>query len=191
MFDISSILLYIPNIICYIRIILLISSIYLDGYLFALFYIVSSGLDILDGYTARYYNQCTIFGSVLDMLIDRLLNIIILTKITKKIKEKKFSFISLLFCIDFLSNMLSFCGSLSLRESHKIVNNQLLAIYYNKNMLLTLCSTTEIGFVLMYLLPNMYYLWILPYLVKSFFHIIQLHYGVTLFLNLHEKLKIN
>ncbi|KAF7699525.1 CDP-diacylglycerol--inositol 3-phosphatidyltransferase [Cucumispora dikerogammari] len=186
----SSMFMFIPNIICYLRIALLLICIYTKGFLFSLLYIISSSLDIADGYAARHFNQTTVFGAVLDMLIDRLLNIIIFTKIQKKLKKCNFNFILLLFCLDFLSNMLNFCGSLASGKSHKIITNPILAIYYDRNTLIAICSTTEIGFVLMYLMPNMVYLWILPYLVKSFFHLVQLHHAGIVFLNMYEKSQV-
>lgn len=37
----------------------------------AICYCISQGLDAVDGVVARYFNQCSKFGAVLDMLTDR------------------------------------------------------------------------------------------------------------------------
>ncbi|XP_033116524.1 CDP-diacylglycerol--inositol 3-phosphatidyltransferase-like [Anneissia japonica] len=69
-----TIYLYVPNIIGYIRILLLgISSrlLYLDWYLEGTFiYIVFIVLDYIDGYYARKLNQCTVFGAFFDTMTD-------------------------------------------------------------------------------------------------------------------------
>ncbi len=59
----------------YVRIISMVAAFYycFDApMLAAVFYIVSQGLDAVDGVTARYFKQCSSFGAVLDMLTDRL-----------------------------------------------------------------------------------------------------------------------
>ena len=58
----------------YSRIILAIASLYympLHPRTCSLLYSVSCLLDALDGYAARYFNQSTTFGAVLDMVTDR------------------------------------------------------------------------------------------------------------------------
>jgi len=74
-----SIYWYIPNIICYIRIVLLFLALFSDY--FVIFYITSAALDLADGYSARTFNQSTVFGARLDMIIDRISNIVIIMKI--------------------------------------------------------------------------------------------------------------
>lgn len=44
----------------------------------ALFYTIGQGLDAVDGVTARYFNQCSKFGAVLDMLTDRMSTAVLL-----------------------------------------------------------------------------------------------------------------
>ena len=79
--------LYIPNILCYIRIILSIISIITashvsnksnDNALYSLgltvsIWSVASFLDHIDGKIARYWNQCSEFGILLDVIADNIL----------------------------------------------------------------------------------------------------------------------
>ncbi|XP_033095311.1 CDP-diacylglycerol--inositol 3-phosphatidyltransferase-like [Anneissia japonica] len=83
-----TIYLYVPNIIGYIRILLLgISSrlLYLDWYLEGTFiYIVFIVLDFIDGYYARKLNQCTVFGAFFDTMIDVLGDTMMLMHIARR-----------------------------------------------------------------------------------------------------------
>mmetsp|Transcript_12168 Transcript_12168/g.10788 ORF Transcript_12168/g.10788 Transcript_12168/m.10788 type:complete len:145 (-) Transcript_12168:234-668(-) len=68
-------LLYIPNIIGYIRAIFMILSwneAFTNPNYFILYYFISYTLDMADGFAARTFNQCTKFGAVLDMVLDRI-----------------------------------------------------------------------------------------------------------------------
>ena len=60
---------YIPNIIEYIRVVLLIYGIY---YKSIVYFILNYILDIIDGPVARYLNQTSKLGCFLDHFIDRL-----------------------------------------------------------------------------------------------------------------------
>ncbi|XP_040570717.1 CDP-diacylglycerol--inositol 3-phosphatidyltransferase-like [Lepeophtheirus salmonis] len=70
----KNVFLFIPNLIGYTRIFLLIISIAVmqsHYILCATCYSLSAVLDIVDGLAARKFNQCTQFGALLDMLTDR------------------------------------------------------------------------------------------------------------------------
>ena len=65
----TSVFLYIPNIIGYFRIITLLTFYFIFEccpVTALIFYGISAGLDALDGKAARYYNQCSEFGAILD-----------------------------------------------------------------------------------------------------------------------------
>ncbi|KHJ47067.1 methyltransferase domain protein [Trichuris suis] len=65
---------FIPNLIGYMRVVLTVLSCYYMATHYraaALFYVCSSLLDAVDGYAARYFNQSSLFGAMLDMLTDR------------------------------------------------------------------------------------------------------------------------
>lgn len=68
------VLLYVPNLIGYARIVLLLASLRTmlhDPYVTASLYMLSALLDAFDGMAARRLNQCTKFGAMLDQLTDR------------------------------------------------------------------------------------------------------------------------
>ncbi len=66
--------LFVPNLICYARLLLLIPFAVLhscDQYEAALVvYGISTALDFVDGVAARALNQCSKFGEVLDVIVD-------------------------------------------------------------------------------------------------------------------------
>lgn len=63
--------LFVPNIIGYVRILLLAAFFFVAAPLFkASLITISLLLDILDGKTARWLNQSTLFGSRFDLIID-------------------------------------------------------------------------------------------------------------------------
>ncbi|CAL8126322.1 unnamed protein product [Orchesella dallaii] len=66
------VLLYIPNIIGYVRLLLLILAflLYTNPAGFVLFYSLSILLDFFDGWTARKFNQCSAYGAWLDVIVD-------------------------------------------------------------------------------------------------------------------------
>jgi CDP-diacylglycerol--inositol 3-phosphatidyltransferase len=73
--------LFVPNVIGYFRFAFLFATLftYRDiPLLTVLFYGLSQALDAFDGMAARKYNQCTKFGSVLDMVCDRASDAVIL-----------------------------------------------------------------------------------------------------------------
>ncbi len=68
-----------PNLVGYARIVatfIAFSCVFTDPHTAAFFYLVGQGLDAVDGVTARYFNQCSKFGAVLDMLTDRMSEIL-------------------------------------------------------------------------------------------------------------------
>lgn len=89
----SPILFYVPNIIGYIRIALILMCYYLypKHYLIGLFaYILSQILDWADGHTARLLNQCSTFGQNLDMLIDRVGTLVLVFLFVREIEPTDF-----------------------------------------------------------------------------------------------------
>ena len=73
----ESVLVYIPNIIGYLRVALTLASITLmtcfpERWVAAVVaYVASFVLDLFDGLAARKWDQCSAFGGLLDMITDR------------------------------------------------------------------------------------------------------------------------
>ncbi|CAF1190716.1 unnamed protein product [Rotaria magnacalcarata] len=76
-------LLYIPNLIGYFRICLLVLAWHYfdDPIVFLTFYVIQVLLDAVDGWTARYFNQVSKFGEFLDIVIDNIGRGILWTRI--------------------------------------------------------------------------------------------------------------
>jgi len=131
-------LFYVPNMIGFLRIFLLITSatFYENVDNFTVFYFLSFCLDGLDGFTARALKQETKFGYALDMITDRigsaLLYILLIEKSTRYIK---FFFILCLF-LDISSHWFA---TLQGKKTHKGSNENLVLVWYYKPM--NLCST--------------------------------------------------
>jgi CDP-diacylglycerol--inositol 3-phosphatidyltransferase len=71
---INPVFLYVPNIIGYCRIVLcLLSLLFMPSRATTSLFLygISCLLDAADGYAARYYDQSSQFGAVLDMVTDR------------------------------------------------------------------------------------------------------------------------
>jgi hypothetical protein len=68
------VLLFVPNLICYARLLLLVPFTFLhaaNAHEAALaVYAASTALDFVDGIAARAFNQCSKFGEVLDIVVD-------------------------------------------------------------------------------------------------------------------------
>ncbi len=79
-----------PNILCYIRILLIPLFIYLflSGYHWqsALVVVIATATDVLDGYVARRFNLITDWGKFIDPLADKLMQLSMLAVTIIKIK---------------------------------------------------------------------------------------------------------
>lgn len=80
----------VPNILCYVRILLVPLFIYLflSGYHWqsALIVILAAATDILDGYIARHFNMITDWGKFIDPVADKLMQFSMLAVTILKIK---------------------------------------------------------------------------------------------------------
>ena len=101
-----------------------------------LMYILSQGLDGIDGNLARYFDQCSRFGAALDMVADRTACSFIYLNIAILLDNWFYSYCFII-CIflDFGSHYLQFLSSAMLKsESHKGKNtneNFIVHYYYN------------------------------------------------------------
>lgn len=146
----TNVFLFVPNIVGYLRIILLWCSFYyiLDNHrLSLLLYTASYTLDALDGLTARLFNQASLFGSILDMLTDRVSTMCLLMTLGH-LYSSYFFFIQILLAIDIVSHWLHFfSANLQGKTSHKASNGMsyLMRLYYeNKTVLTSVCAMEQI-----------------------------------------------
>ncbi|CDW58188.1 phosphatidylinositol synthase; cdp diacylglycerol inositol [Trichuris trichiura] len=155
---------FIPNLIGYMRVVLTVLSCYYMATHYraaALFYVCSSLLDAVDGYAARYFNQSSQFGAMLDMLTDRCTTLCLLCALSV-FYPKQLLFFQIFAALDVSSHWLymhrqsiknphhDLLGS----KSHKNVSstsNPLLHLYYtSKAFLFLMCFGNEAFFWALY-----------------------------------------
>lgn len=149
--------LFIPNLIGYARIVLALVAIYLmpdDHIGAAIAYSLSAGLDALDGMAARYFNQSTRIGALLDQLTDRCaLNALVI--VTAGLYPDYAFLLILSVMIDISSHWAHFYATLvSGKTNHKkIDSNWLLRLYYeSRAVLFIMCTANECFYGLLYLM---------------------------------------
>lgn len=147
--------LFYPNLVGYARIIfgvLSFEAMMYAPFRAAIFYIISVGLDAVDGELARRYNQCSSFGAMLDQLTDRCstlgLIMILGTFYPKYIFWFQFSAV-----VDIASHWLHFHATLLTGQTtHKASNNRILHLYYtSRKFLFFMCAGNEAFYWLMYI----------------------------------------
>lgn len=105
----------------------------------SLLYSVSCLLDALDGYAARYFNQSTTFGAVLDMVTDRCTTACLLVFLSSAWPRWAIIFQSLI-ALDMASHYMHMYATLSMggsSQSHKKVEasrSWILYWYYNSKV---------------------------------------------------------
>lgn len=157
----ENIFLFWPNIIGYSRIVLAIASLYympLHPRTCSLLYSISCLLDALDGYAARYFEQSTRFGAVLDMVTDRCTTACLLVFLSIAFPRWAIVFQGLI-SLDLASHYMHMYATLAMGgadTSHKAVDRSrswLLNLYYtNKTVLFVFCALNELFFIALYLL---------------------------------------
>ncbi|KAF9970515.1 CDP-diacylglycerol-inositol 3-phosphatidyltransferase [Modicella reniformis] len=154
----ENVFLFIPNLIGYIRIILAAGSLYYmpeHPKTCMVMYSISCLLDAVDGQAARYYDQCSKFGAVLDMVTDRCTTACLLCYLASAYPTYALVF-QFLIALDVSSHYMHMYSSLtSGAASHKSISessNFILRAYYsNNNVLFAFCFANELFFVILYL----------------------------------------
>ncbi|UYV71997.1 hypothetical protein LAZ67_9001515 [Cordylochernes scorpioides] len=119
-------------------------------------YLLSSGLDAIDGHAARMLNQSTKFGAMLDQLTDRCTTLILLFTLSSQYPAWAAVF-QLSAVLDIASHWLHLHVSLLQgKTSHKFVDpsgNPIMKLYYtSRPVLFTMCAGNELFFWSLYLL---------------------------------------
>lgn len=148
----------IPNLIGYLRIALVVTAFCICfnyPYWFVGLYGASQLLDGLDGYVARRLQQTTVYGAMLDMMLDRVSTTALLVILAKfyPVYTRWFIVIMLL---DIVSHFLHVYSSLLHgKRSHKTISTDqhwLLKLYYDSKLVLfILCVGSEACLLWMYL----------------------------------------
>lgn len=154
----ENIFLFVPNLIGYTRIVLAVLSFYympFDHEKAIICYVVSGFLDALDGTAARYWNQGTKFGAILDQLTDRAASMCLLMVLGQL--YPKYMLVFQLSCtLDIVGHWIHIWSTMMTgAESHKSVDlstNPVLRIYYNSRpVLFFMCAGNELFYSMLYL----------------------------------------
>eukprot|EP00040_Diaphanoeca_grandis_P025156 m.139055 g.139055 ORF g.139055 m.139055 type:complete len:230 (-) comp30029_c2_seq11:184-873(-) len=169
-----SVLLFVPNLIGYGRVItMIIAVMYMPSqpWLAMAFYFTSAFLDAFDGLAARALGQSSTVGAMLDMLTDRVGTCILAMYVATQDEYQGYEwFFQLYVGLDIVSHWGHLHSTMmSGRESHKTkagdaavklvegeidLNKTILGIYYKKAPLFFFCSANELFFITAYLLPH-------------------------------------
>ncbi|CAG9770106.1 unnamed protein product [Ceutorhynchus assimilis] len=155
----ENIFIFVPNIIGYARIILAVIAFYFmptNHIIASTCYIVSALLDAFDGHAARYFNQGTKFGAMLDQLTDRCGTMGLVAVLAHLYPKYMFPLL-LSMCIDIACHWIYLHSSiLQGKQSHKFIDmseNPIMNIYYtNRQVLFIMCAGNEAFFAALYLL---------------------------------------
>ncbi|XP_069691417.1 CDP-diacylglycerol--inositol 3-phosphatidyltransferase isoform X3 [Periplaneta americana] len=155
----ENIFLFVPNIIGYSRIVLALISFYYmpTNYVVSCWcYIISGLLDAFDGHAARYFNQSTKFGAMLDQLTDRCGTMCLLVTLSYFYPRYMFLF-QLSMTIDIACHWIYLHTSLLQgKTSHKFIDlaeNPVMHLYYtSRPLLFFMCAGNEAFYAALYLL---------------------------------------
>ncbi|KAG2224172.1 hypothetical protein INT45_001290 [Circinella minor] len=119
-------------------------------------YCISCLLDAVDGNAARYFDQCSKFGAVLDMVTDRCTTTCLLCFLSIQYPQWTILF-QFLVSLDFSSHYMHMYSSMTAGStSHKKLSEsdyKFLHLYYNSStVLFIMCAGNELFFVILYFL---------------------------------------
>eukprot|EP00826_Nyctotherus_ovalis_P060580 TRINITY_DN8517_c0_g1_i5.p1 TRINITY_DN8517_c0_g1~~TRINITY_DN8517_c0_g1_i5.p1 ORF type:complete len:212 (-),score=16.87 TRINITY_DN8517_c0_g1_i5:146-781(-) len=115
--------LYVPNIIGYLRLACFFVAFYhfkTNHIVFLVFYALSHILDAFDGMAARKLNQCSKFGAMLDMIVDRMATISLMMSLGSIYPHLYFYFL-LMALIDMVSHWYQMYSYFLLTDSKECV----------------------------------------------------------------------
>lgn len=155
----ANVFLFIPNLISYFRIILTLVSFYFmmeDPIATAIAYAISAALDAVDGMAARYFNQSSRLGAMMDQLTDRISLMGLCATLSSLYPRHSFLFL-LSMAIDIGSHWAHIWSTLIHgKASHKTMDeseNPILRIYYSSRIVLfAMCAGNEMFYGFLYLL---------------------------------------
>ena len=148
----NKVFLYKANIVDYVRLVLLVGAFaaHTRPYAFFALYALSQLMDMLDGYMARRFDECSAFGAVLDMVLDRASDsmMFVLLGMLYPAANALFGGLALL---DLCSHWTHMYVSVLCHHHHKECTNPVLRFYYRKPVLALLCAGNEGCWLALYL----------------------------------------
>ena len=152
----TDVLLYIPNLIGYLRVFCTLLFVYLcqnqnQWHIALAAYIISFSLDLFDGMAARHFKQSSKFGAVLDMVTDRCSTALLLS-VLSIVYPAHFQIYLLLMALDISSHWMQMkaAGQMHHKSSSQ---NFIVSFYYNNYYFFGYCCCgAEFFYILMYAL---------------------------------------
>lgn len=152
----TNVLLYIPNLIGYFRVLCTLAFLYLckddtQWHVAITLYFVSFAADLFDGMAARAFHQTSKFGAVLDMVTDRCSTALLLS-ILSIIYPDHFQVYLLLMALDIASHWVQMkaAGQMHHKSSSR---NFIVSFYYSNYYFFGYCCCgAEFFYILMYIL---------------------------------------
>jgi CDP-diacylglycerol--inositol 3-phosphatidyltransferase len=116
-----------------------------------MFYFIGQGFDAVDGVAARYFNQCSKFGGLLDMLTDRM-GTAVLMIVLSHLYPSAWGLFAFLIVLDVVSHWFQMYSTLCAgKKTHKGSPNPLLNFYYTfPYALLIFCCGNELFVMALY-----------------------------------------
>mmetsp|Transcript_3455 Transcript_3455/g.12460 ORF Transcript_3455/g.12460 Transcript_3455/m.12460 type:complete len:221 (+) Transcript_3455:69-731(+) len=155
-----SVYLLVPNLIGYARVLLNVAAFtfaasFDNRTVFSSMYFTSFALDCIDGYAARLLKQTSTFGTVLDMVTDRVATVCLLMLLGAS-HSPYLPVCLALASLDLFSHWFQMYASLVRKKaSHKAIGkdeSSLLKLYYNNRPFMgTLCLSAELLYLCLYL----------------------------------------
>ncbi|KAL4219209.1 hypothetical protein ACF0H5_021791 [Mactra antiquata] len=134
----DNVFLFIPNIVDYIRIFFLVLFIVLSHHdvyqLASICYVISVALDELDGNLARHLNQTSLFGMLLDILIDEV-TVFYMCSLLGSIYPQYRMYFQFITIIDITGQWMNYqYAAMYRRNDYTRKDNWILNIYFNKKI---------------------------------------------------------
>jgi len=152
------VILFVPNLIGYVRVFLALLSFYFmttDYLIASTCYIVSGLLDAFDGYAARKLGQSSKFGAMLDQLTDRAATACLVVTLATFYPQYTFLF-QLSLAVDIVSHWMHLHASQLQGRGHKTMgldSNPIMKLYYTSRIFLFfMCAGNELFFSMLYVL---------------------------------------
>lgn len=153
----TDVLLWYPNLVGYLRILAMLASFYYaksDWLKSIIFYQLSFVGDVVDGFVARKFNQCSKFGGILDMITDRVATCGLLVILSNLYPDYSFHCI-LLIILDISSHWFHVMSVSAHHKSESALEHRspILQWYYSIYPLFGYCCVgTELFYILLYVL---------------------------------------
>ena len=149
----NPVLTYYANIVDYFRLgMILLAFVFSTTHpaLFLVFYILGAALDMADGHLARKYDQCSNFGAVFDMILDRAALAMLMVVLGSRLPRAAPLF-ALAELVDLCAHWTATVTAAHTRHHHKKCASAVLNFYYRPLVLASVCGANELCWLSLYM----------------------------------------